>query len=82
MNSRIIIENRSRWSDEKALSYVSSVINKGRISNYGKQYCYYCVFGDPDGGIETTVASFLNKKSDRFVVSDSVQTRLNSEETK
>ena len=66
--SKIIIENRSSLDNMQAMSLVSQVVASGRISNDGKQYCYYstgAVDGKPIG-----VDSFLNKKSDRFVVVD------------
>lgn len=60
---RIIIENRTPISDVNALRYVSRVIEDGRISDGGKQYCYHTIFGD---GI--AVSTDRNKMSDRFVV--------------
>ncbi len=63
--SKIIIENISDVDDVKALDYVTQVIKGGRVSNYGKQYCYYSVTTDGIG-----IASYLNKKSDRFVVAN------------
>ena len=65
MNNRIIIENRSSISDLDALEHVRRVMVDGRVSNYGKQYCYYTAFGSGIG-----VATDLNKRSDRFVVVD------------
>ena len=38
--SRIIINNRSRVSDFKALELVQKAIEPGRISNDNTQYCY------------------------------------------
>ena len=61
--SRIIIENRSNINDMASFEYVKAVMREGRVSNYGSQYCYFTVFKD---GV--TVSSFLNKKSDRFVI--------------
>lgn len=60
---KIIIENRTELPISDILVYVKAVMDKGRISNFGKQYCYLTVFGD---GI--TVVSDLNKKSDKFIV--------------
>lgn len=63
---KLIIENRAGipWLD--VLRYVASVINMGRISNDGKQYCYASTFRTPAGTI--VVASYLNEHSDRLVV--------------
>jgi len=38
--SRFIINNDSKLPDETAIAMVCEVIDKGKISNYGKQYCY------------------------------------------
>ena len=65
MKRRIIIENRSEKPDTRALRAVERVIESGRISNYGKQYCYATTFAD-----DIIVYSDLNKSSDRFVVED------------
>lgn len=62
---RIIIENRSKLSDQEALMRVRAVMDMGRISNDGKQYCYFSTFKDGTG-----VSTDLNKASDRFVVVD------------
>ncbi len=42
--NKLIIENKSDlpWLD--VLAYVAGVINMGRISNDGKQYCYASSF--------------------------------------
>ncbi len=63
--SKIIIENRSDIDDIKAVEYVAQVIMGGRVSNHGKQYCYFSIATDGIG-----IASYLNKKSDRFVVTN------------
>ena len=65
---KIIIENRSKVSDNVALAAVQWVMALGRISNDGKQYCYYASTRNNLG-----VSSFLNKKSDRFVVTDIIE---------
>lgn len=61
--NKLIIQNNTGLSDEKILEYVLGVIRLGRISNNDTQYCYHTSFED---GIEIT--SYLNKKSDRFVI--------------
>ena len=67
---KTIIENRSAVGDSVAINLVQRVISKGRISNNGKQYCYATVFRNPEQDGEIVVYTDLNKKSDRFVVSD------------
>lgn len=62
---KLIIENRSEIvSDIDALQLVSKVVDGGRVSNGGKQYCYMTVFD------EVCVSTELNKKSDKFIVWD------------
>ena len=61
--SKIIIENRTELSMIDILGYIAAVIELGRISNYGKQYCYATRFKK---GI--MVYTDLNKRSDRFIV--------------
>lgn len=60
---RIIIEDRSALEPRAALDMVADVIDKGRISDDGRQYCYLTVFNNGHA-----VASSRNKASDRFVV--------------
>lgn len=60
---RLIIENRTELSMLDALLYVKKVVEQGRISNDGMQYCYLTSFAN---GI--CVASDLNKGSDRLIV--------------
>jgi len=67
---KIIIENRSSVSDLIAIKAVISVINGGRVSNDGKQYCYYTTSRHHSSEYYIGIASYLNKKSDRFVVVD------------
>ena len=66
--SRIIIDNRSDADDALALQLVQTVIEGGRISNDGKQYCYYTTFFAQNDGTRYGVATDLNKCSDRFTV--------------
>lgn len=68
--SKIIIQNDTTLSDLEVIQYVSGVIRMGRISNHGKQYCYHSAFED---GISVT--SYLNKKSDRFVLRNIIISR-------
>jgi hypothetical protein len=63
----IIIKNKShRLDDVTALWYVQQVIEKGRISNKGKDYCYITVFEDTRIVVNVTA----NKLSDSFLVYD------------
>ena len=51
---------------QECLDLVQAVINKGRVSNNFKQYCYLTAF---DTGLGVYhVATDLNKKSDRFTI--------------
>jgi hypothetical protein len=42
--SKFIIRNDSVLLDELAMRYVLRVIDGGKISNFGKQYCYHTSF--------------------------------------
>jgi len=69
MAERIIIENRTKkasWA--VSLEMILTVIESGRISNNDKQYCYATTFNTHEG--KFIVSTDLNKKSDRFVISD------------
>jgi len=61
---KIIVDNRSSLSDMIALRRVAQVVADGRISNNGRDYCYFTNFDDCE------IDSFRNAKSDRFVVWD------------
>ena len=68
---KIIIDNRSDMTDLDAVDVVKNIVIAGRISNFRTQYCYLTVIGNYKGtGKNYQVASFLNKKSDRFVIID------------
>lgn len=79
--SKLIINNRSDCTDTQALEMVMGVVKQGRISNHDKQYCYITTFTikPTDGALIKTpdktyvVATDLNKKSDRFTVSNYLQ---------
>lgn len=77
---RLIIHNRSSVSDGEALRLVAAVVDGGRVSNYGKQYCYL-VTGKV-AGQAVAVASELNKASDRFTVYDDKHIHRKIEEKK
>jgi hypothetical protein len=65
--AKLIIDNRSDLDDALAVEMVKKVIEDGRISNGGTQYCYHTTFTGRDGR-RFGVISTLNKSSDRFVV--------------
>ena len=65
--SKIIIENRTDMDDSFCMGLVQRVVNDGRVSNYGKQYCYLTTFHLSGKG-EINVSASLNKKSDKFIV--------------
>lgn len=64
--NKLIIDNRTELTDLEALTLVSRVVNQGRISNDGKQYCYGT--GITLDGNQYLIWTDLNKKSDRFVI--------------
>ena len=64
--SRLIIDNRSSMPMETALEYIIGIIERGRISNNGKQYCYLTVLRS----CGTQFASGLTKTGDKFTIVD------------
>jgi hypothetical protein len=69
--SRIIITNHSEvLEDQDALMLVMNVMEGGRISNEGKQYCFLTVFYYGITGMEHQVVSDLTKTGDKFTVYD------------
>ena len=67
--NKLIIDNRTELTDFEAVNLVGRVIKKGRISNGGKQYCYGTGITIEDK--EYMIWTDLNKKSDRFVITNS-----------
>lgn len=65
--SKFIIENRSAIPDTDAIRRVVRVVEMGRISNSGENYCYATAFTD------CVVITDKNMKSDRFIVTDLVE---------
>ncbi len=65
---KIIIQNDSNLSDLKAIELVLEIINKGKISNYGKNYCYATTYIIDGKGY--VVYADKNKKSDKFRVAN------------
>ena len=63
--NKVIIENQSDRPLEVAVMYALAVIQQGKISNEGKNYCYATRFGS---GI--VVFAENNKKSYRFIVQE------------
>ncbi len=69
MSEKIIIENmieKATWA--VSLEMILKVIEGGRVSNNGKQYCYGTKFDTHEG--KFMVSTDLNNKSDRFIISD------------
>lgn len=66
--NKLIIDNRTELTDLEAVTLVSRVIEQGRISNDGKQYCYGTGITIKDK--EYMIWTDLNKKSDRFVITN------------
>jgi hypothetical protein len=64
--SRFIIDIRDGIEECFALSLVERVVRGGRVSKFGKQYCYVTVFNV--NWEKYAVYTELNKKSDRFIV--------------
>jgi hypothetical protein len=64
--SKFIIENRTDIPDETALRAVLAVVQKGRISNKGKQYCYATTL--THGSKSIVVWTDRNARSERFVI--------------
>ncbi|MDZ7821545.1 MAG: hypothetical protein U5N26_06890 [Candidatus Marinimicrobia bacterium] len=65
---KIIIDNRSDLTELQALQLIGGVVRGGRVSNEGKQYCYLVTA--QISGKKYAASSFLNKKSDRFVITE------------
>lgn len=67
---KLIIENRSDLDIETVFILVRKVIEEGRVSNDGKQYCYVTSFVVGEDAKRFMVSTDVNKKSDRFVISE------------
>lgn len=63
---RIHIDIRDSIEPEDALYYVMQVVERGRISKEGKQYCYLTEFYTKYGKIHVVTRDY--RKSDCFVV--------------
>jgi len=63
---RIIINNKSDLSDMDAVIFTVKVMQSGRISNNGKQYCYLSSFNS--NGNEYHIVTDLREKSDSFTI--------------
>lgn len=63
---RIIIDIKDSISPSTALLLVERVIREGRISNYGKSYCYATSFQVGRDSIIVAINPY--RKSDCFVV--------------
>lgn len=76
--SKFIIENRTNISDIEVMEIISLIVEQGRVSSNNKQYSYITVVKST-AGAEYRVWTYLNKKSDRFVIEDY---HLSEEKTK
>jgi hypothetical protein len=65
---RIIVNNKSSATDAEAMVMALDCVNQGRISNYGKQYCYLSKYDM--NGKKYILSSALNESSDSFTVLD------------
>lgn len=63
---KIIIQNESDLNIVEAIECVKDVINKGKISGAGTQYCYLTIF-TIEGRTYDVYAS-RNGKSDKFKI--------------
>ena len=70
MEKKIIIKNRSSQDISCALSLVSDVIKKGRISDGGESYCYVVRLYDAETRSNLVIFAKKNKNSDTFYVLD------------
>ena len=69
--SRIIINNQSKiLEDQDAIRLVLKVMEGGRISKKGKQYCFLTVFSYGVSEEIYQVASDLTKTGDKFTIYD------------
>jgi hypothetical protein len=65
--NKIILENRSDLSMLDFIKLAEKVIEGGRISNEGKQYCYLTAFTVEDS-YDYHIVSELNEKSDKLIL--------------
>ena len=61
--NRLIIVNRSDLPMTEAMDWIARIMDRGRISNEGKQYCYAVRL--PSGHV---ICSDLTKTGDKFTV--------------
>jgi hypothetical protein len=66
--SKIIIRNNSELDDYTALGAVMRVIQKGKISNDGKQHCYATTMRIASKDKDVTVYTTLNGCSETFTI--------------
>jgi hypothetical protein len=66
---RIIINNKSDLPDVDVVYLVARIINNGRVSNNGKQYCYLATHQDD----KYHIVSDLRKRSDSFIIYNNPQ---------
>lgn len=63
MSQKLIIEVQDDTDILTAIDLCRSVIQRGRISDFGKQYCFLTTFHSGH-----MVGAFKNAKSDRLIV--------------
>ena len=63
---KLILQNDSTLDWPTILALASMVIEKGRLSNDGKQYCYLIAFSI--GNEDFHIVSDLNKESDKLTI--------------
>lgn len=66
--NKFIIENRTDLNDFYVIKLVLSVINQGRISNNGKDYCYGTAFTIEDE--QYMVNANKNEQSEKFIITN------------
>jgi len=69
---RIIINNKSKFHlDKECVELIVRVMEDGRMSNSGRQYCYATLFTVPGKATKTAVLAGLTKSgTDTFTVID------------
>lgn len=68
---KIVIENDTEMDDVSALYYAIKIVQGGRVSDHGKQYCYVTSFKNgvvvlarlTKGGTDVLTVTKLNKEN-------------------
>lgn len=72
--NKIIIDNKTELTDMETVILVRNVVQRGRISNKNKQYCYGTQIALQ--GKNYMIYTDLNKKSDRFIITEAENQQL------